>query len=59
MLLISGATTQSGLSNEAKHTLEVLLKELPLKQAVQLAAQISAANRNELYQLALQLKTPG
>ena len=59
VLLISGATAQTGLSNEAKHTLEVLLKGLPLKQAVQLAAQISAANRNELYQLALQLKISG
>jgi len=36
----------------------VLLGELPLKQAVQLATQISGAGRNELYQLALQLKKP-
>ncbi len=58
VLLVSGAITQPGLSNEARHTLAVLLKALPLKQAVQLAAQITTANRNELYQLALQLKTP-
>lgn len=29
---------------------------MPLKQAVQLATQISWAGRNELYQLALQMK---
>ncbi len=56
VLLVSGAVTQPGLSNEARHTLDILLKELPLKQAVQLAAQITTANRNDLYQLALQLK---
>lgn len=56
VVLVSGAAPQQGLSAEAKHILEVLLKELPLKQAVQLATQISGAGRNELYQLALQIK---
>ena len=58
VVLVSGAAPQQGLSAEAKHTLEVLLNELPLKQAVQLAIQISGAGRNELYQLALQIKKP-
>jgi 16S rRNA C1402 (ribose-2'-O) methylase RsmI len=31
--------------------------ELPLKQAVQLAAQITGAHRNELYSFALTLKS--
>ena len=57
VVLVSGAEMQPGLSVEAKHILEVLLKELPLKQAVQLATQISAANRNELYQYALQIQS--
>jgi len=56
VVLVSGTAPQQGLPAEAKYTLEVLLNELPLKQAVQLAAQISGAGRNELYQLALQLK---
>lgn len=56
VVLVSGAIPRQGLSAEAKHTLEVLLDDLPLKQAVQLAAQISGASRKELYQLALQLK---
>ena len=58
VVLVSGAQPQGGLSVETKHILEVLLKELPLKQAVQLATQISGASRNELYQRALQIKTP-
>ena len=58
VVLVSGAVPQAGLSVEAKHILEVLLNELPLKQAVQLATQISGASRNELYQRALQIKSP-
>jgi 16S rRNA C1402 (ribose-2'-O) methylase RsmI len=34
----------------------LLLAELPLKQAVQLAAQISDDGRNELYEWALKIK---
>ena len=57
VLLVSGAAAKvEGLGTEAEQTLAVLLKELPLKQAVQLAVQITGAGRNELYQRALQLK---
>jgi 16S rRNA (cytidine1402-2'-O)-methyltransferase len=58
VVLVSGAQPQEGLPPEAVHMLEVLLNELPLKQAVQLATQISGASRNELYQRALQIKNP-
>ncbi len=58
VVLVSGAIPQPGLSSESISILSKLLNELPLKQAVQLAAQISGANRNELYQLALKLKNP-
>ena len=58
VLLVSGAAPQQGLSAESRTTLSLLLEELPLKQAVQLAAKITGANRSELYQLALQMKTP-
>ncbi|MDP2693925.1 MAG: 16S rRNA (cytidine(1402)-2'-O)-methyltransferase [Gallionella sp.] len=56
VVLVSGAVPQPGLPAEARRVLETLLGELPLKQAVQLATQISGAGRNELYQLALQMK---
>ena len=56
VVLVSGAVPQEGLSVETLNTLSLLLEELPLKQAVQLAAKISGANRNELYQHALHIK---
>jgi 16S rRNA (cytidine1402-2'-O)-methyltransferase len=58
VVLVSGAQQQPGLSAETLDTLSKLLEELPLKQAVQLATKITGANRNELYQRALQTKSP-
>ena len=45
-------------SNKLEHQqlLTVLLDELPLKQAVSIACKLSNANKNELYELALQIK---
>lgn len=59
VVLVSGAPPQAGLSAEALNTLFLLLGELPLKQAVQLAAKITGTNRSELYQQALQMKNTG
>jgi 16S rRNA (cytidine1402-2'-O)-methyltransferase len=56
VLLVSGAEKPEGLDAEAERILKVLLQDLPLKQAVQLAVQISGAHKNELYQRALELK---
>jgi 16S rRNA (cytidine1402-2'-O)-methyltransferase len=54
--LAPAAADEARLPQAAVHTLRVLLRELPLKQAVALAAEISGAGRNELYARALQDK---
>lgn len=61
VVLVEGAEIQekNQLSEQAQHTLKCLLAELPLKQAVKLTAEITAENKNALYQLALELKKLG
>lgn len=56
VLLVSAAPPAQELPGEALRTLKLLLAELPLKQAVKLAAEISAQPKNALYQLALAWK---
>ncbi len=56
VVLVSAAPPAEGLSADALATLKLLLEELPLKQAVQLASKITGANRSELYRLALEMK---
>jgi 16S rRNA (cytidine1402-2'-O)-methyltransferase len=51
------ATVNNNLTSASRKTLEVLLTELPLKQAVKLAATISGENKNQLYQYALHYQT--
>ncbi|MDN5752301.1 MAG: 16S rRNA (cytidine(1402)-2'-O)-methyltransferase [Nitrosospira sp.] len=58
VLLLSGAESgnEGEINDKAQRTLKLLLKDLPLKQAVGLAAEISGESRNKLYALALALK---
>jgi 16S rRNA (cytidine1402-2'-O)-methyltransferase len=58
VLIISGAEAldKTRISDQAKHTLKLLLKELPLKQAVKLTSDITLENKNQLYKMALSLK---
>lgn len=59
VLLVSGAEKQPASANDVQRILTALLDELPLKQAVKLAVQISGENRKTLYATALQIKGKG
>ena len=56
VLIVDAAPVQEGLSPEAKRVLALLVAELPLKSAARLAAEITQAPRNALYEHALELK---
>jgi 16S rRNA (cytidine1402-2'-O)-methyltransferase len=57
-LLVEAAPekVEAAVNEEAERQLKVLLSDLPLKQAVKLAVEITGAKKNDLYELALQLK---
>lgn len=60
VLLVSGAEARPDAREaEGERVLALLIEELPLKQAVQLAARISGDNRNRLYEHALKQYRPG
>ena len=54
--LVLHPATEKEAPQDNTRVLQLLLAELPLKTAVKLAAEITGAPRNELYQAALQLK---
>lgn len=55
VLLVTGAEARTdAAAAEGERILSLLIEELPLKQAVQLAARISGDSRNRLYEHALQ-----
>ncbi len=58
VLILDGQPVTRGAEEQvqAQRVLEVLLAELPLKQAVALATKITGGRKNELYELALKLK---
>lgn len=56
VLIVEGAAGAPAANDSGQRALEALLGELPLRQAVNLAARITGERKNELYRLALQLK---
>ena len=54
--VIDGREPETSDADRSHAILKVLLDELPLKQAVALAARISGGKRNELYALALKMR---
>jgi 16S rRNA (cytidine1402-2'-O)-methyltransferase len=56
VLVVGGPPPREGLDAETERVLGVLLDELPVKQAAKLAAAITGAGKNDLYQRALELK---
>ena len=56
VLIVEGAAGAPAANDTGQRALEVLLGELPLRQAVNLAARITGERKNELYRLALKLK---
>ena len=58
VVLVQGAEARedTGIDAESERILLILLKNLPVKQAAALAANITGLKKNALYQYALQLK---
>ncbi len=57
VLLVEGAAPAPGAADEnLPRVLEILLRDLPLKQAVKLAVEITGGRKNAAYELALTLK---
>ena len=57
VLVVEGApVSRATHAEEGERVLTILLRELPLKQAVLLASEITGAKRNALYDRALELK---
>ena len=60
VLLVEGCSEDGAQAeSDSLRVLEILLRELPLKQAVGLAAEIAGTKKNALYETALKLKKEG
>jgi 16S rRNA (cytidine1402-2'-O)-methyltransferase len=56
VLVVSCPPPREGLDAETEIVLKALLAELPVKQAANLAAEITGQAKNALYQRALEIK---
>lgn len=58
VVLVHGAAAlESEIQDEAARIVRILIKDLPVSQAAALAAEITGQKKNQLYELALQLKS--
>ncbi len=58
VIVLRGAAAAAADAGQAEDVLKPLLEELPLKQAVGLAAKLTGLSRNQLYEAALRLRGP-
>jgi len=56
LIVEGGAPAADAPPDAARRTLELLLAELPLKAAVNLAVKLTGGRRNDIYRLALQMQ---
>ena len=56
LIVDAPAKRPDAAAEEVRRTLDVLLEALPVKQAAALAAKLTGARKNDLYDLALQVK---
>ncbi len=59
VLLVEGSRDQVTVEAEGERVLAILARELPLKQAAALAAEVAGDKKNRLYRLALAWRTHG
>jgi len=57
VLVVAARTTEPASPGDPRKVLETLLAELPVKQAVAIAAKLTSAKRNDLYAMALEIKS--
>ena len=57
VVVLVGGATEPLVDTAAEHVLDILLTELPVKQAAALAAKLTGAKRNDVYKRALQKAT--
>lgn len=57
VILVGTRPATEGISPEAQRVLKILLPEVPLKLAAKLAAEMTGASKNALYDYGLSLKT--
>lgn len=57
VIMLAGAKTSAADVGELERMLTILLASLPLKQAANIAAELSGERKNEVYALALRLKS--